>query len=69
MLNLTGCCLNHAVSGLLVGSLTSGVQLAISQSNTGGARGTQEIRGKGMRPIEDKMKNDCPGSDSQGGRH
>lgn len=27
----------HAVSGLLVGALTSGVQLAISQSNTGGA--------------------------------
>merc|ERR1711907_562978 len=27
----------EAVSGLLIGSLTSGVQLAISQSNTGGA--------------------------------
>merc|ERR1711939_394883 len=27
----------EAVSGLLVGALTSGVQLAISQSNTGGA--------------------------------
>lgn len=27
----------HAVAGLLVGALVSGVQLAISQSNTGGA--------------------------------
>merc|ERR1712100_339795 len=27
----------HAVCGLLTGSITSGVQLAISQSNTGGA--------------------------------
>ena len=27
----------EAVSGLLTGSITSGVQLAISQSNTGGA--------------------------------
>ncbi|KAG2765163.1 hypothetical protein JG687_00002548 [Phytophthora cactorum] len=45
----------HAVSGLLVGSLTSGVQLAISQSNTGGAwDNAKKFVEKGCVSIEDK---------------
>ncbi|RHY29383.1 hypothetical protein DYB32_005178 [Aphanomyces invadans] len=45
----------HAVSGLLVGSLTSGVQLAISQSNTGGAwDNAKKYVEKGCVSIEDK---------------
>ncbi|GMF16810.1 unnamed protein product [Phytophthora fragariaefolia] len=45
----------HAVSGLLVGGLTSGVQLAISQSNTGGAwDNAKKFVEKGCVSIEDK---------------
>ncbi|KAL3668141.1 hypothetical protein V7S43_007004 [Phytophthora oleae] len=45
----------HAVSGVLVGSLTSGVQLAISQSNTGGAwDNAKKFVEKGCVSIEDK---------------
>jgi inorganic pyrophosphatase len=45
----------HAVSGLLVGSLTSGVQLAISQSNTGGAwDNAKKYVEKGCVSVEDK---------------
>jgi inorganic pyrophosphatase len=45
----------HAVSGLLVGSLTSGVQLAISQSNTGGAwDNAKKYVEKGRVSVEDK---------------
>jgi len=45
----------HAVSGLLVGALTSGVQLAISQSNTGGAwDNAKKYVEKGCVSIEDK---------------
>lgn len=53
---LTGTFLGvHAVSGLLVGSLTSGVQLAISQSNTGGAwDNAKKFVEKGCVSIEDK---------------
>lgn len=53
---LTGTFLGvHAVSGLLVGSLTSGVQLAISQSNTGGAwDNAKKYVEKGCVSIEDK---------------
>ncbi|OWZ13070.1 Pyrophosphate-energized vacuolar membrane proton pump, partial [Phytophthora megakarya] len=45
----------HAVSGVLVGGLTSGVQLAISQSNTGGAwDNAKKFVEKGCVSIEDK---------------
>lgn len=45
----------HAVCGLLVGALTSGVQLAISQSNTGGAwDNAKKYVEKGCVTIEDK---------------
>jgi len=45
----------HAVSGLLVGSLTSGVQLAISQSNTGGAwDNAKKYVEKGCVSVEDR---------------
>ncbi|KDO29615.1 V-type H(+)-translocating pyrophosphatase [Saprolegnia parasitica CBS 223.65] len=45
----------RAVSGLLVGALTSGVQLAISQSNTGGAwDNAKKYVEKGCVSIEDK---------------
>ncbi|CAK4496634.1 unnamed protein product [Aphanomyces euteiches] len=45
----------HAVSGLLVGALTSGVQLAISQSNTGGAwDNAKKYVEKGCVSVEDK---------------
>lgn len=45
----------HAVSGLLVGALTSGVQLAISQSNTGGAwDNAKKYVEKGCVSIEDR---------------
>ena len=45
----------YAVSGLLVGALTSGVQLAISQSNTGGAwDNAKKYVEKGCVSIEDK---------------
>lgn len=53
---LTGTFLGvHAVSGLLVGALTSGVQLAISQSNTGGAwDNAKKYVEKGCVSIEEK---------------
>lgn len=45
----------HALSGLLVGALTSGVQLAISQSNTGGAwDNAKKYVEKGCVSIEDR---------------